>query len=608
MSAAIESLTGKLAVVSGKGSDLVADLVTTFKEHTAVLRPFIDLCSESLTACYPDLYGDDAEMKGKKFDLLQMLENGELEGEMEPGLMESVSTIGQLVDFFMHMKKNGKGIDDSDFSACTADQSGLLSAIAIASSASDSEFGVNAKKAIRASFYAGLAKDSSGVTQQWTDKGISLPNLRMPLLAGDDTKDLRELPDLTSRVADILSSKEKVPANWEKAYCDTKSKCLVRFGTDKHAKEVLTEAIAAAGGKAEDWQVEAAGSGGVMWDSIGITSRNEAKLIEALHKYPCGVSVAEGALAKYASPGDLLQEMQSVEASRQANRDPWQWADVNWVMVGLFSTMHVLAVWGIVESWNHPLFWSLWVQAVLLYAVTGCLGITAGAHRLWSHRSYKAHFPARLVMMVANSIANQGSIFHWSRDHRVHHAKSDTEADPHDITRGFFYSHMGWLLLKKRQAVKDAGKKIQCDDLLADPLVAIQHYGDPVWNQAFCFGLPTLYAWYVYDEALLGFLVLGAARWLICLHATWTVNSVAHTFGPRPYEPNMYPTESWFTTVVAVGEGYHNWHHTYPWDYSASEFGCFHCFNPTTAWIDALTLVGQAYGRRRATHTKPKFE
>ncbi|KAJ9441621.1 Delta(9)-fatty-acid desaturase fat-7, partial [Diplonema papillatum] len=235
------------------------------------------------------------------------------------------------------------------------------------------------------------------------------------------------------------------------------------------------------------------------------------------------------------------------------------------------------------------------------------LGITGGAHRLWSHRSYQAHFPARLVMMLANSIANQGSIYHWSRDHRVHHAKSDTESDPHDITRGLFYSHMGWLLLKKRQAVKEAGKKIDCSDLMADPLVRIQHVCDPFWNQFFCFGLPTLVAWYYFDEALLGFTVMGCARWLLCLHATWCVNSVAHAFGPRPYTPNMYPSENLWTTVVAVGEGYHNWHHTYPWDYAAAELGGFQCYNPTTTWIDFLALIGQAYGRKRATHKKPKM-
>ena len=555
MSGAIESLTGKLAVVSGKGVNMISEMTDTFKEHTAILRPFVDMCADSLSACYPDLYGDDKDME--KFDLLRMLEKGEgLDENSDPALMESVSTIGQLVDYFMHMKKCGKGIDEADFSACTADQAGLLSAIAIAASASDSEFGVNAQNAIRASFYAAKAKDSS-VEKKWTEKGISLPSLRMPLLAGDNVQDLREASDLTSSVADIMS-KDACATNWEKAYSNTNSSTLVRFGTDKHAKEVLMESVRAAGGVVEEWMVDAAGEGGCLWERLSV--QDEARLVKELHKYPCGVFVQKDFMKKYTCPGNLLKEMQAVEANRQANRPGWQWADVNWSMVVFFSVMHCLALYALPASWDHPLFNTLWIEAIVFYTLTGGLGITAGAHRLWSHRSYKAHLPARLVMMVFNSCANQGSIYHWSRDHRVHHNKSDTEADPHDITRGFFYSHMGWLLLKKRQAVKDAGKKINCDDLLADPLVWIQHVCDPVWNQVFCFVLPSLYAWWRYDEALLGFLVLGAARWLITLHATWTVNSVAHTFGTRPFEPNMYPSESWFTTVVAVGEGYHNWY------------------------------------------------
>merc|ERR1711935_867440 len=93
------------------------------------------------------------------------------------------------------------------------------------------------------------------------------------------------------------------------------------------------------------------------------------------------------------------------------------------------------------------------------------IGVTGGAHRLWAHRTYKAHWTIRTFLMLMFSIANQGTIYHWARDHRVHHAKSDTEADPHDITRGFFYAHMGWLLLKKAKAVKIAGKEIDCADL-----------------------------------------------------------------------------------------------------------------------------------------------
>merc|ERR1719262_2050689 len=92
--------------------------------------------------------------------------------------------------------------------------------------------------------------------------------------------------------------------------------------------------------------------------------------------------------------------------------------------------------------------WETFGWAFVMYVCSG-LGITAGAHRLWSHKSYKAGPALRLVLMIFNSIANQGSIYHWVRDHRVHHLYSDTAADPHDANRGLFFSHVGWLLVKK---------------------------------------------------------------------------------------------------------------------------------------------------------------
>merc|ERR1711871_601660 len=118
----------------------------------------------------------------------------------------------------------------------------------------------------------------------------------------------------------------------------------------------------------------------------------------------------------------------------------------------------------------HP-YTLLW--ALILWPITG-MGITAGVHRLWSHRSYKATFPLRVFLMLLNTIANQGSIWHWARDHRVHHKHSETDADPHNATRGFFYAHMGWLLVKKHPSVIEEGKKLSFDDLAEDSTVMFQ--------------------------------------------------------------------------------------------------------------------------------------
>merc|ERR1712086_1235837 len=85
----------------------------------------------------------------------------------------------------------------------------------------------------------------------------------------------------------------------------------------------------------------------------------------------------------------------------------------------------------------------------------------------------------RCFLMLANSIANQGTIFHWARDHRVHHKHTETTADPHGATRGFFYAHVGWLLVKKDKAVVEAGRKLDFSDLKADGFVMFQKRLDP---------------------------------------------------------------------------------------------------------------------------------
>jgi len=174
-----------------------------------------------------------------------------------------------------------------------------------------------------------------------------------------------------------------------------------------------------------------------------------------------------------------------------------------------------------------------------------------------------------------NSFANQGTIYHWSRDHRAHHKYTDTPADPHDTNRGFFFAHIGWLLVPKDPAIKAKGDAIPSGDLLADPVVAFQKKAEDtiMFNELVSLGLPALYGMSMYDDAWLGFLVHGVLRWTLCLHATWCVNSAAHWFGDNPYDPAASPRESWFTAIVATGEGWHSYHHKYPWDYATSEFG-----------------------------------
>jgi len=273
----------------------------------------------------------------------------------------------------------------------------------------------------------------------------------------------------------------------------------------------------------------------------------------------------------------------------------------NWFMVFYLGINHLVALIAIPflfdAKWQTLAWFPVW------YAISG-VGITGGAHRLWAHRSYKAGLPVRIFLMLANSTANQGSIYHWVRDHRVHHKFSETDADPHDATRGFFYAHVGWLLVKKSPKVIEAGKKLDFKDLEDDGVVMFQNKLDPMINMLMCFFAPTIFGVYICGDSWLNsFLILGILRYVVVLNATWMVNSVAHKYGYKPYDPEINPAENFWVALAAIGEGWHNWHHKYPSDYATSEMGFFKRFNPTKLFIDTCALFGLVWDRQRSIST-----
>mmetsp|Transcript_10074 Transcript_10074/g.9028 ORF Transcript_10074/g.9028 Transcript_10074/m.9028 type:complete len:314 (+) Transcript_10074:124-1065(+) len=279
--------------------------------------------------------------------------------------------------------------------------------------------------------------------------------------------------------------------------------------------------------------------------------------------------------------------------------------NLNWPMVIYITLAHVAAIVGLFTIPYCDKYTLLW--AFILWPISGN-GITGGVHRLWAHRSYKASLPVRVFLMLSNSIANQGSIWHWSRDHRCHHKHSETDADPHNATRGFFFAHVGWLLLKKHKAVIEAGKELNFDDLVNDPVVMFQKDLDPWFNLFMCFVFPGLVCMLWGDNFWNGYWVAGALRYIIVLHFTWLVNSAAHFFGDHPYDPKSWPAENPLVSLGALGEGWHNWHHKYPFDYAASEFGIERQFNPTKLFIDTCCFLGLASDRKRGTGAWSKLK
>ncbi|KAL1492047.1 hypothetical protein ABEB36_012546 [Hypothenemus hampei] len=266
--------------------------------------------------------------------------------------------------------------------------------------------------------------------------------------------------------------------------------------------------------------------------------------------------------------------------------------EIVWRNVLIFIVLHSICFYSL-----YLLFtFQLKIATILfcyLFIIFAGFGITAGAHRLWAHRTYTANLPLRIYLMLAQCAALQNDIYEWVRDHRVHHKFTDTDADPHNANRGFFFSHMGWLMCKKHPDVISKGKTVDMSDVLNDPVVKFQKkFYIPLVLLLNLF-FPTYVIWKFCGEEFWTALICSIGKYVISLNGTWLVNSYAHIWGMKPYDKNIKSTESKFVAVFAIGEGWHNYHHVFPWDYKAAELGNY-AWNFTTCFLDCMAKIGWA--------------
>ncbi|CAH0723840.1 unnamed protein product, partial [Brenthis ino] len=227
-------------------------------------------------------------------------------------------------------------------------------------------------------------------------------------------------------------------------------------------------------------------------------------------------------------------------------------------------------------------------------------GVTIGAHRFYTHRSFKATPLLKAIIILCQSIPGQNSLYAWCRDHRLHHRYSDTDADPHNSKRGLFFSHIGWVMYKKHPYVKALGKRIDISDLESDWMVMFQKkyymYLYLILGVLMPIGVP----YFLMGESFKNsFLVCYSLRYAFELHITGLVNSVGHLYGTRPYDKKILPVESWLLSVLTLGEGFHNYHHVYPWDYKTAERTM--PFNISAYVIRFLEKIGLAYDLKSAS-------
>jgi fatty-acid desaturase len=217
-------------------------------------------------------------------------------------------------------------------------------------------------------------------------------------------------------------------------------------------------------------------------------------------------------------------------------------ARLNWLHVPLLTLTPIIALIGLFTV-DHN--WKTWLFAFAYYKITG-LGITAGYHRLWAHKSYSAHPILQWFLMLVGSGAVEGSIRWWSRGHRAHHRYVDTDKDPYSASRGFFYAHIGWMLVKQDN---ERIGKADISDLNRDPIVRFQHKMYLPLALFMAFIVPTLIAGFFWGDYYGGYFIAGVLR-LVCVHhSTFFVNSLAHFLGDATYTDNHWlPWEKATTT------------------------------------------------------------
>ena len=266
-------------------------------------------------------------------------------------------------------------------------------------------------------------------------------------------------------------------------------------------------------------------------------------------------------------------------------------AGVYWENILFLAVTHLAGVAGIVYACAvHFSPWTLGLAA--LWLALCMLSTTGGYHRLFAHRAYRAAAPLRLFYLLFGAASFQGPALRWASDHRVHHARTDEDGDPHDIRRGFWWAHIGWLFYRS------PANTAQSRDLLADRLVRFQDRLYLPLAALFGFLLPAAIAW-TWGDPLGGLLLAGFLRLLVQYHATFSINSVAHTIGRRPYSASISARDSFVTAILTLGEGYHNYHHRFPGDYRNGIR--FHHFDPTKWWVWTLSKIGLARDLHRAS-------
>ncbi len=241
------------------------------------------------------------------------------------------------------------------------------------------------------------------------------------------------------------------------------------------------------------------------------------------------------------------------------------------IAMWLFVTIPFAALLAAVPvMWGWGLSWVDVGLFVVFYCV-GTAGIGDGNHRLFTHNSFEAKQPLRVALALAGFFAIEGSVTQWVADHRRHHRYSDHEGDPHSpwrfgesfwgLTKGLFYAHIGWLFNR------DVTNRTRfAPDLVADPVIQrTDRFFGPVVAASVL--LPAILGGVItwsWAGALSAFFWAGLVRIALLHHVTWSINSVCHVYGERPFDSRDRAANFWPLAILSFGENWHNSHHADP--------------------------------------------
>ena len=267
-----------------------------------------------------------------------------------------------------------------------------------------------------------------------------------------------------------------------------------------------------------------------------------------------------------------------------------------WAGVVLFAVLISGGVFGTpIYIIKNGLSWPE-LTLFLFYCFATSMAITVGYHRYFSHVTYKTNKIIEFLLLFFGAATYEESALKWASQHRQHHQFTDTELDPHNSKRGFWYCHIGWILFYKH-AVNHENVK----DLLQNKLVMHQHRYYDAWSLVAGILLP-LAIGYATGYLLGAFLMSVCLRMFLVMNSAFFINSYAHMIRSNSFNENESARDHWLGAVITNGEGYHSFHHKFPNDYR-NGVRWFH-WDPTKWVIYFLSLTGLAWNLKRTSPQK----